>query len=191
MEWAWVWESFFLIFAGMALLRVAGRKSIAQTTVATTVIMISIGTTFVQPIGSNDLWKAVGSAVIFVGSLLLTEYLEMKLNWIEKLTRGQAIIVIDNGQIIPEHLHSLRLTVDQLETMLRQNGISNIGDVKTATFEPNGQLGYELMRHAKPVTIGDLEAMLGLQPGASLEQSALFQEIRHKRHPSPIDPRLE
>ena len=54
----------------------------------------------------------------------------------------------------------MRFTESHLKMRLRQQGISKIADVKTATLEPNGQLGYELTREAKPVTIGELENIL-------------------------------
>ncbi|WP_371861036.1 YetF domain-containing protein [Paenibacillus macerans] len=62
---------------------------------------------------------------------------------------------------------------DQLEVRLRQIGVSNIADVKTATLEPNGQIGYELTESARPVTVGDLERIFGLKPGMSLDQSII------------------
>ncbi|VTR61599.1 Protein of uncharacterised function (DUF421) [Actinobacillus pleuropneumoniae] len=57
-------------------------------------------------------------------------------------------------------MKKLRLTVDALEMKLRQQGISKLSDVKTATIEPNGQLGYELQDYAKPVTLLQLEQLL-------------------------------
>ena len=187
----WIWKSAFLVIAGMILLRVAGRKSISQMSVATTVIMISIGTTIVQPIANNQLWRAVGSAAIFIAALLIIEYLQIKFNWLENLMSGRSKIVIENGQIISKNLRSVRMTVDQLEMRLRQNGVTNISDVKFATLEPNGQVGYELMQHAKPVTIGDLERILHLKLGQVQEQSGLFQEIKTNHHTVPIDPKLQ
>ncbi|WP_245625122.1 DUF421 domain-containing protein [Paenibacillus stellifer] len=191
MDLAWIWKSAFLVIAGMILLRVSGRKSISQMSVATTVIMISIGTTIVQPIANNELWKAIGSAAIFIVSLLIIEYLQLKFDWLENLMSGRSKIIIENGQIIPKNLRSLRITVDMLEMRLRQNGISNLSDVKFATLEPNGQMGYELMRHAKPVTIGELERILDLKSGIAMEQSSLFQESKTNHHATPIDPKLQ
>ncbi|WP_419889560.1 hypothetical protein [Paenibacillus xylanexedens] len=49
----------------MILLRIAGRKSISQMSVATTVIMISIGTTIVQPIANHELGKAIIPQIFF------------------------------------------------------------------------------------------------------------------------------
>ncbi|XEC96261.1 DUF421 domain-containing protein [Paenibacillus tarimensis] len=191
MDLAWIWKSAVLVIAGTVLLRIAGRKSISQMTMATTVIMISIGTTIIQPIANNQLWIAVGSAAVLIATLLVIEYLQLKFNWFEKFITGEGKVVIENGQVVPKNLRSMRITVDQLEMRLRQKGIANISDVKTATLEPNGQVGYELMRHAKPVTIGELERLLGLQSGIPLEQSTLFQEVDNNHHPYPIDPELQ
>lgn len=191
MDLSWIWKSALLVIAGMVLLRIAGRKSISQMTVATTVIMISIGTTIVQPIANHELWKAIGSAAVFIIALLLVEYLQLKMDWFERLMSGRSVVIIKDGQIQKNNLSKVRMTVDQMEIRLRQQGIANISDVKTATLEPNGQLGYELMEHARPVTIGDLERILGLKPGASLQQSVLFQEVRQNHHPTQIDPELQ
>lgn len=187
----WIWESAFIIIAGMVLLRISGRKSISQLTIPTTVIMISIGTTIVQPLANDQIWKAVGSAAVFIAVLMIFEYLQLRFNWLEKIITGRTEVVIQNGQIVQKNLRSLRLTVDQLENMLRQKGISNISDVKTATLEPNGQIGYELMQHAKPITVGELERILGLKPGTTMEQNTIFQEVIQNHNPTPIDPKLQ
>jgi len=188
----WIWKSAFLVVAGIILLRIAGRKSISQMNVATTVIMISIGTTIVQPIANSQLWKAVGSASVFIISLVIIEYCQIKMDWFEKLMSGRSKVVIENGQVHKDNLRTFRMTVDLLEMRLRQKGIANISDVKTATLEPNGQIGYELMRHAKPVTIGELERILGLKTGIPMDQSILFQEVViQNHHPTPVDPTLE
>src|SRR5690606_778051 len=191
MELAWIWKSIFIVFAGMILLRFAGRKSISQMSVATTVIMISIGTTIVQPIANHAMWIAVGSATMFIISLIIIEYLQLKYDWFEKLMSGRSKVLIENGQINQHNLRSMRMTVDQLEMRLRQNGVSNISDVNTATLEPNGQIRYELMRHAKPVTIGDLERILGLKLESTPEQSTLSQEVKSNQQASSIGPKLQ
>lgn len=191
MDLAWIWKSAILVIAGMVLLRIAGRKSISQMSVATTVIMISIGTTIVQPLANNQLWTAIGSAAVFIITLIIIEFLQLKFDWFEKFMSGRSKVIIENGQIVQKNLRSIRMTVDQLEIRLRQNGIANISDVKTATIEPNGQVGYELMRHAKPVTVGELERILGLKPETTMEQSILFQEVSTNHHPTPIDPNLQ
>lgn len=157
-----IWQSVILILAGILLLRVAGRKSIAQMTLAQTVVMISLGTIIVQPIVEKSMIKAIGGAAIFVIAILVLEYLQLKSNTFEKFLTGKSKIVIQNGKLDTQTLKNLRLTADQLEMRLRNQGISKIEGVKTATIEPNGQLGYELQENAKPLTVGDFKKLMNL-----------------------------
>ncbi|MDD1515299.1 DUF421 domain-containing protein [Priestia megaterium] len=196
-----IWQSVILILAGILLLRIAGRKSIAQMTLAQTVVMISLGTIIVQPIVEKSMVKAIGGAAIFVLSILVLEYLQLKSNAFEKFLTGKSKIVIQNGQLNVKVLKKLRLTGDQLEMRLRNQGIAKIEDVKIATIEPNGQLGYELQEDAKPLTIGDFKKLMQLympavsqtnisstheknQPSSN-SSSDIFQEINqnHKQNP--------
>lgn len=153
-------KALILILSGVVLLRISGRKAISQMTIAQTVIMISIGTVIVQPIADESVWRAVGSAGIFVLVVLTLDYLQIKFNFIEKAVSGKAKPVIIDGQIITANLKSTRITMDQLEMRLRQSGISNVSDIKTATLEPNGQLGYELTDDAKPLTVGEFKRLM-------------------------------
>ncbi|HAQ06561.1 MAG TPA: DUF421 domain-containing protein [Bacillus bacterium] len=188
MDFSFIWQSFVLILSGILLLRVAGRKSISQMTLAQTIIMISIGTIIVQPIVEKSTVKAIAGAGIFVGSIVLLEYLQLKFNFFEKFLTGKSKIVIQNGQLNVKNLKKMRLTVDQLEMRIRNKGISKMEDIKTATLEPNGQLGYELKDDAKPLTVGEFKKMLndylpamimnaGNQPQKGEPQN-IFKEIQ-------------
>ncbi|MCW3791457.1 DUF421 domain-containing protein [Paenibacillus sp. LS1] len=208
----WIWKSVLLVLIGMILLRIAGRKSISQMSVATTVIMISIGTTIVQPIANHELGKAIGSASVFILTLLLVEQLQLKFNVFERMMSGSSKMVVEDGKVIIPNLKRMRYTMDQLEMHMRQNGITSVDDLETATVEPNGQLGYVLKRHARPVTIGDLEEILrsytitdnipatGEQPPQqdsnksstpSDNSTDIFQEVSIGAHAQPVDPKLQ
>ncbi|MFE8702672.1 DUF421 domain-containing protein [Cytobacillus sp. FJAT-54145] len=193
MELNLFWTSVLMLLTGTILLRVAGRKSISQMTVAQTVIMISIGSIIIQPIVETSVPNTMIAVSIFIGGLILMEWLQVKFNFIEKFLTGKSVVIVENGQINTKNLKTLRFTVDQLEMRLRQNGVSNIEDLKTATLEPNGQLGYELKREARPVTVGDLEKMLPqliLKLQSNTEEPSIFNEVRSKSHETPHPNRL-
>lgn len=160
MDFTFIWQTAFLILSGILLLRIAGRKSISQMTLAQTVVMISLGTIIVQPIVQKSMWKAIAGAAIFVVAIVILEYLQLKFNLFEKFITGKSKIIIQNGQLNIKNLKKLRLTVDQLEMRLRNKGITKLEDVKFATIEPNGQLGYELKDDAKPLTVGEFKKIL-------------------------------
>lgn len=158
--WNEVWKALILIVFGMLVLRLAGRKSISQMTIPTTIAMISIGTIIVQPIADHSIVITIVAAAVFIAVLIVVEWLQLRWSAFEKLIKGPAVIVIEAGRLNTDNLKKIRLTVDALEMSLREKGISRLSDVKTATIEPNGQLGYELQDGAKPVTLMQMEALL-------------------------------
>lgn len=181
-----IWDSVILILSGILLLRLAGRKSISQMTLAQTVVMISIGTIIVQPIVEKSVLKAIVSALIFVVSVVILEYLQLKSNVFEKFITGKSKTVIENGILNVSNLKKMRLTVDQLEMRLRNQGISKIEDMKTATLEPNGQLGYELQEDAKPLTVGDLKKLIQPQFLNHIQSSDNVTNVQATRNNSNI-----
>ena len=80
-------------------------------------------------------------------------------------------------------MRKLRLTVDLLESRLRQVGVASIQDVQYATLEPNGQLGYMLRPDKQPVTKEDLDRLISLIQSGQLAAQAppaspnIFSEI--------------
>lgn len=173
---AFVLETLFLILTGIVLLRISGRKSISQMTIATTVVMISIGTIIVQPIIEDSILKTVAAAAIFIIVLLLIEYLKMKFDFFESLIAGKAVVLIENGELQEQNLKKHRLTVDQLEMRLRTQGISKLSDVKNVTLESNGQIGYELSDDAKPFTMGEYKKFLRMQNTCSSRRTICLRK---------------
>ncbi|RBW68156.1 DUF421 domain-containing protein [Bacillus taeanensis] len=199
MEFQWIWKAILIVFIGTMLLRLGGRKSISQMTVAQTVIMISIGTLLIQPVSEKNVWVTFLIAGLLIATLITMEYLQLKFDKFENLITGKAVMVIENGILNEKQLKKVRLTVDQLEMRLRQHNISKISDVKWATIETSGQLGFELKDAFKPATKGDLDKILQLlnstypmqaQPLSSQQppqmQADLFTEVNQQgNHQEP------
>lgn len=164
------WQALILIVSGIILLRISGRKSISQMTLAQTVVMISIGTIIVQPIIETSLWKTLVAASIFTVALILMEWFQVKANWMEKFLTGKAKLVIEDGKLHVENMKKLRLTADQLEMRIRIHGVSSIKDIKHATIEANGQIGYELQDDKKPLTMGDFKKLMNMPAETTVQQ---------------------
>lgn len=201
MDYSWIWKTVLIVLAGSILLRIAGRKSIAQMTVSQTVIMIAIGSLLIQPVAGGNLWVTFGVAAVLVMTLIIVEYVQLKSDSLETLLSGKSVIVIENGQLNVENLKRYRLTVDRLEMQLRNTGIARMSDVKWATLEPNGRIGYILKESAQPATKGDIDKLMGLinklvSQGKTCEQlvensekqqAVLFTEIKKPMDDSSSD----
>lgn len=194
----WIWKTIVIYFAGTFILRLGGRKSIGQMNASEVIVVLGIGTLFVQPIVNEDLAIAFGSSLILIILMIALEYLETKIDFVEDLLEGKAVIVIENGKPNLKNLKRLRMIVDLLEAKLRQYGISSIEDVKYATIESTGQLGYELMDSKKLATKEDINILIKevlqikdrLQEVEKLEintippsdkENNIFEEVKYKR----------
>lgn len=181
-----IFKSIILISTGLIFLRITGRKSISQMTISHTIIMISIGSLIVQPIADKNIIKTIIMAGIFISFIIVLEFLQMKFNFVEKIVTGKSMVVIMDGKIIVKNLKKLRLTVDQLEMRLREQGINNIKQIRTATIEPNGQVGFELKPEHKPLTKGEFEIIIKkllsdkeIKSYNQLDEN-IFDEIKNK-----------
>ncbi|MBN8204147.1 DUF421 domain-containing protein [Bacillus sp. NTK034] len=152
MEFDWIWNSILVVIGGTLLLRIAGRKSISQMTLAQVVIMIGIGSLLIEPVSGESIWTTLAVGLLLVLTLIIMEYAQMKSDKFERFITGQSKIIIEDGKLNEQNLRKLRFTVDQLEMKLRQHNVAVISDVRWATLEPNGQVGYELKEEAQPVT---------------------------------------
>jgi uncharacterized membrane protein YcaP (DUF421 family) len=154
-----LWKAVLIVTGGTLLLRVAGRKSISQMTLAQVVIMIGLGSLLVQPIVGKSVWSTLTVGLILVLTLVVMEYIQIKNDSLEKFITGRSKVVIHNGTLQQDTLKKLRLTVDQLEMKLRQSQVSDISHVQYATLEPNGQLGIILKKNKQPAVKEDIEQL--------------------------------
>lgn len=201
MDLDWIWKAVLIIGAGVMLLRTAGRRSISQMTISQTVIMISIGTLLIQPVSGKNIWITLATAALLILTLLFLEYIQIKWDVAESFLTGRAKIVIENGVIHQQNLKKLKLSMDKLEMRLRQSGIENIHDVRWATIEPSGQIGYALTESKKAATKEDIEQLrraiqsmamqlnLSLPPSPPKQPPAgtnLFSEVQQEQNvPTP------
>ncbi|WLR52700.1 DUF421 domain-containing protein [Bacillus tianshenii] len=202
MDISFIWKAALITLVGTLLLRISGRRSISQMTVSQTVIMISIGTILIQPVSGNNIWRTFATAAVLIVTLLLLEYIQMKSNTFEKLITGQAKPVIENGVINQQNLMKMRLSVDALEMRLRQSNISSVNDVKWATLEPSGQLGYMLLENKQPATKEDIQQLMNLINSkfpsttqssltSAVNQTDLFTEVVQKENIPEPPPHLQ
>lgn len=159
LDFHFIWQAILIVLIGTILLRISGRKTISEMTLAETVLMISIGTLIIQPVTSKSVGKSFLVGIVLVITLLMLEYAQVKSDKIESLITGKAKIVIENGKVRERELMKLHLTVDQLEMYLRQERILCIESVKLATLEPSGRLSIMLKNEMQAATKGDIQRL--------------------------------
>lgn len=156
MEIPFILRPIILFVLAVGLIRLTGRRSIAQMTIAQTVMMISIGAIIVEPFADKDIIKTVIAAFIFIALLIIFEVCSFHFKGFKKMAVGEPIIIIRNGSFDEKQLKKLRMTKQQVLSRLRQEGIPKLSYVEEGTLETNGEFGFKLTREAEPVRMEDM-----------------------------------
>lgn len=137
-------HAIIMICVGFFAMRLAGRKSLSQMTIAQTVIMIAVGSILVEPVKSNSVLITICSIMIFILVLILLEWISFIFPKFERWFVGEKRIIIYEGEILHENLKKLRMTKEILEMNLRLKGIADYSKIHIATMETNGHIGIKL-----------------------------------------------
>lgn len=178
-------EAFFITFLVMIVLEFAGRKSIAQFTMIQAVVIIAIGETIFLPITEKNfgIIKTIVIAITLILFLIVMEWMEMKFNFIERIFTKKSVVIVENGKLQLDVLKKNRMSIDQLEIQFRTLGISNYEELKTATIEANGHIGYEYKDMYKPITKFEMLQILNREdelPFKDLKGNNHFDEINNE-----------
>ncbi|RKL67410.1 hypothetical protein CR203_08590 [Salipaludibacillus neizhouensis] len=185
MEFHWIWKGILIILFGSIILRIAGRKSISQMTVAQTVIMISIGTLLIQPVSEKSIWITFLICSLLIFTLIVVEFVQLKSDKMERFFSGHAVVIVENGNIKKENLKRLRLPVDKLEMRLRQKNIQRMEDVLWATVETNGEIGYMLKPELQCATKKDIQTVIELIE-KKMPIPAVYEQVVQPEKPDNI-----
>lgn len=96
MDFHFIWKAIVVVVGGVIILRLAGRKSISQLTVAQTVMMIAVGSLIIQPVGDRNIWITMVITFLMVITLLFIEYIALKYNVFETFVYGKSLLVVEN-----------------------------------------------------------------------------------------------
>lgn len=184
LDFSLIWKTLLTILYGTLILRIAGRKSLAQMTVAQTVVMLAVGTVLIEPLVGSELIDTFVLVAVAVFTLIAIEYSEIRFPFLKKIFTGHPVVLIENGEMKRERLKQVRMTIQQLEMELRQASISKVSDVKWGTIEPNGRFGFILKDELQPVDRWEFERLLDRL--ASIEKSINGHSNESSAEPPPV-----
>lgn len=151
-------RSFISFFSLLILVRLMGKQQMAELNFFDYIVGITIGSiaaTLSVQVNQNTMATLAGMAVWTILPILLA-YLCLHNVWVRKVLEGEATIVIANGKILEKNLQKVRLSIDDVISQLRSQGVFNITDVEFALFETDGKLSIQKKSAKRPLTPGDL-----------------------------------
>jgi len=129
----------------VVLLRVFGKRELAQLNPFDLVVLLSLSNTVQNAIIGDD--NSVTGGVIGAFSLLAINWLIVRVLFRSpKLTRmleGRSAILIQNGQIDRKALEREMLTHEELIEVIHRQGFEHVHEVRRCELEPNGSFYIE------------------------------------------------
>jgi uncharacterized membrane protein YcaP (DUF421 family) len=129
----------------VVLLRIFGKRELAQLNPFDLVVLLSLSNTVQNAIIGND--NSVSGGIIGALALLAVNYLVVRVLFRSpKLTRmmeGRSTVLVHNGQIDKKALQRESLTQVELLDVIHKQGFDGVHDVQHCELQPNGTFYVE------------------------------------------------
>ena len=124
----------------VVLLRIFGKRELAQLNPFDLVVLLSLSNTVQNAIIGND--NSVTGGVIGAVTLLATNYLVVRFLFkhrrLDQLVEGKSTTLIDRGRIQQKNLAKELLSHSELLTVLHRQGFDDVSEVEQCVLEPSG-----------------------------------------------------
>jgi uncharacterized membrane protein YcaP (DUF421 family) len=122
------------------LLRVFGKRELAQLNPFDLVVLLSLANTVQNAIIGDD--NSVAGGFIGATSLMVTNYLVIRFLFkhrrLDQILEGRPSVLIRDGCICKDELARELITVHELQTVVRRQGFTGIHEIDKCVLEPGG-----------------------------------------------------
>src|SRR4051812_38004390 len=127
---------FFLVI----VLRIFGKRELAQLNPFDLVVLLSLSNTVQNAIIGNDnslTGGAVGAVALLGMNYFVVRFL-FRHRRLDQLFEGEPTTLVDNGKVIHGALAKELLTKGELATVIHRQGFDSLDDVERCVLEPGG-----------------------------------------------------
>ena len=135
-----------LVYAALVvLLRVFGKRELAQLNPFDLVVLLSLSNTVQNAIIGDD--SSISGGLVGAVSLLGVNYFVVRFMFrhrrLDQLLEGEPTTLIENGKVCEDGLARELLTVGELHTVVHRQGFKSLEDVECCVLEPGGSFFLE------------------------------------------------
>ncbi|MGH7500817.1 MAG: DUF421 domain-containing protein [Longimicrobiales bacterium] len=133
-----------IFFALYVLVRLMGKRELAQMTPFELIVLIVFGDLIQQGVTHNDF--SLTAALLAIATMafwaLSLSFITYHSHRAESLLDGKPRVIVRSGQIVQENLRRDRLTRSEILSEMRLAGIAHLSDVAWAILEPRGRMSF-------------------------------------------------
>ena len=160
--------------------RLMGKRQIGQMEPTEFVVAMLIADLAAVPMqdGAVPLLSGIVPLLTVLGLEVTLSLLILKSVWLRKFLCGKPVILIDNGKLLQENLRRTRITMDELNSHLRQKDVLSISAVQYAILETDGNLSVFPYASSLPASAEEAKIRVKRQslPVTIISDGVLFRE---------------
>ncbi|HJQ84703.1 MAG TPA: YetF domain-containing protein [Candidatus Binatia bacterium] len=141
-------------FVLVALVRVAGKRELAQLNPFDLVVLLTLSNTVQNAIIGND--NSVTGGLVGAATLIGVNYLVVRVLYgherLEQLIEGAPDVLVEDGHVRVERLRKELITLSELETAAHKQGFASLEEVDRAVLEPGGTIAFFARKPSPDVT---------------------------------------
>ena len=165
------------------LMRLTGKRQIGQLELTELVTAFMISELASSPISDNTIPLLYGviPAITLVCLEVFLSYAAMKSRKFRRLVTGRALPLVYKGKIDKEQMNKARITVEELLSAMRCNGVPCMSDIDYAFLEPNGTISIITKSEENPPSANDMNVKVaekGIEHTIIVDSDVSEKEIR-------------
>ena len=123
-------------------LRLAGRRELGQLTTFDLILLLILSNAVQNSINAGD--NSLGGGIVSASALLVINWIvgwaTYRFRWFERIVQGRPIRIITDGKIHVKAMQRERITLEELRSALRKQGIESLSECGRAVLEADGTL---------------------------------------------------
>ncbi len=122
------------------LLRISGKRTLAQMSGFDFVITVAIGSTFGRLITASEVVLAESAAAFLLLIFLQSGFawLDMKYKWFSNVMKTPPTLLFYKGAFLEENIRKCRVNKDEILGVIREQGIESLDKVEAVVLETSG-----------------------------------------------------
>lgn len=139
--WELVVRSAVIYIGLLVALRLFGKRQVGQFTLYDLVLVLLVANA-VQPAMTGPDSSLAGGLVI-IGSLVVLNFgisLLDRNRFVHRILQPQPAIIIQDGHYLRRGLQGENVDTDEVESAIREHGLSGVDEVKLGVLEPDGTI---------------------------------------------------
>ena len=131
-----------VFFAALALLRLSGKHTFGGSAAFDVVVKIMLGAVLSRAVvAASPFWGTLGAGLVLVLLHRLLAWAACRSEWVGWLIKGEATLLAQQGQALPDQLRRANISEkDLLEGLRTQGNLATLDQAEAVYLERNGSL---------------------------------------------------